>query len=70
MVGIVTAIGGFLAVFVTAVAATVLGVLSAITTTLSVISRSTVRILSLPFRACIRGREPLSPLGMSDNGFC
>jgi hypothetical protein len=70
VVGVATAIGGVLTVFVTAVAATVLGVLAAITAVLSVVSRAIVRILSLPFRTCIRNREPVSPLGTSNHGTC
>jgi hypothetical protein len=63
IVAIVSALAAVIAAAIAAFGATILGGLAAFIAIFSLISGTIVRILSLPFRACI-GSDPPSPLGI------
>lgn len=65
IVGIITAIGAVITAIVAGITAALLGLFATFTTVLSVISRTIVKIVSLPFGLCLRNRDPISPLGIA-----
>jgi hypothetical protein len=69
IVSIITVIGKVIAAFLATVTAAILGLFATISDVLSVISRTIVKIVSLPFKSWVRSREPLSPLGIIHNRF-
>ena len=65
IVGIITAIGTIITAIVAGITAAILAFFATITAVLSLISRTIVKVVSLPFRLCLGNRDPISPLGNS-----
>lgn len=62
LIGVFTVIGTISTAIVTAITAAVLAVFATATAVVGLLSSAVVRIVSLPFRLCVRP-EPPSPLG-------
>jgi hypothetical protein len=64
-VGLFTVIGTVVAAFVAGVTAAFITIVAGITALFAITSRTLVKIVSLPFRPCLRNQDPISPLGTS-----
>jgi hypothetical protein len=62
-VGVFTAVGTIITAVVLGLTAAFLAIIAGITNLFAITSRTIVKIVSLPFRPCLRGQDPLSPLG-------
>ena len=65
VVGLLTVIGTVIAAFVAGVTAAFITIIAGITALVAITSRTIVKIVSLPFRPCLRNQDPISPLGTS-----
>ena len=65
VVGVFTVVGTVIAATVVGLTAAFLAIIAGVTSLFAITSRTIVKIVSLPFRPCLRGQDPLSPLGTS-----
>lgn len=65
VVGVFTVVGTVIAALVVGLTAAFLAIIAGITGVFAITSRTIVKIVSLPFRPCLRGQDPISPLGTS-----
>jgi hypothetical protein len=65
VVGVFTVVGTVIAAIVVGLTAAFLAIIAGVTSLFAITSRTLVKIVSLPFRPCLRGQDPISPLGTS-----